>query len=47
MQERTALGDRLDMLKRIAQELKDNQELIDVIRSNTCWVKSQSFERGK
>jgi peptide chain release factor 2 len=28
MQERTALGDRLDTFKRIEQELKDNQELI-------------------
>jgi peptide chain release factor 2 len=28
MQERTALGDRLETLKRVAQELADNQELI-------------------
>ena len=28
MQERTALGDRLDTFKRIEQELKDNQELM-------------------
>ncbi|HXM31665.1 MAG TPA: peptide chain release factor 2 [Xanthobacteraceae bacterium] len=28
MQERTALGDKLDTLRRIDQELKDNQELI-------------------